>query len=146
MFTSRGCPGGCTYCYNCTYHKRKWRSQSSDVALENLRRLYVEGINNIILTDEYFFNDIDRSREICSKLIESKIKIKFYYTNCKISQIVKMSDDDLELFSNAGFNDLFIGIETGSERMQKLIKKYIKLDDVIPTGKRLIKHGVCLAG
>ena len=53
-----------------------------------------------------------------------------------------MSDDDLKLFSQVGFKDLFVGIETGSARMQKVIKKYINIEDVVPAALRLKKFGI----
>ncbi len=142
LYTSRGCPAGCTYCYNCIYHQRKWRGQCAEVAFTNIKRLCEYGISNIIVCDEYFFHNIDRARSISKKLIDGGINIKFYYVNCKISQIAKMTDDDLILFSNAGINDLFVGIETGSKRMQNKIKKYVKLEEIIPVAKRLQLFGI----
>ena len=142
LYTSRGCPAGCTYCYNCSYHNRKWRGQSAEVVFGNLMKLYSSGIRNIILCDEYFFHDIQRARTICQKLVDASIKVRFFYANCKISQILIMTDDDLKLFSQVGFKDLFVGIETGSNRMQKVIKKYINIEDVLPAALRLRKFGI----
>jgi hypothetical protein len=55
LYTSRGCPLGCTYCYNCSCCNCKWRGQSAEVVFGNLMRLYSSGIREIILCDEYFF-------------------------------------------------------------------------------------------
>jgi radical SAM superfamily enzyme YgiQ (UPF0313 family) len=43
---------------------------------------------------------------------------------------------------DAGMVRLFVGIETGSPRMQKLIRKNLKLDDVVDTMEYVSKKGI----
>lgn len=141
LYTSRGCQFKCTYCYNNSFHDSTWRGQSAEVVIENLAAQYKNGIKKFIICDEYFFQDLNRARSICRSLIERKLSLRFYYVNCRLDQIKKMSDEDLALFFNAGIRDLFIGIESGSLEELKRIKKGIDLSYLNEACRRLLRQG-----
>ncbi len=144
LFTSRGCTFKCTYCYNSSFHNCKWRGQSAEVVNRALLQLYDKGIRNIILCDEYFFQDLDRARAICRAVIDNNFKLRFYFVNCRLDQIKRMTDDDLKLFVRAGIKDLFIGIESGSREELIRIKKGIDLNYLEETCKRLLDKGMII--
>ena len=139
LYTSRGCPFKCSFCYNSSFHHSKWRGQSVDVVVDNLQHLNKQGIRRIILCDEYFFQDLERAKAICRKILDNKLKIEFYFANCRADQVAKMTDDDLNLFAKAGFKDVFIGVESGSERILKLMQKKTDVNNAYEAGKRLTK-------
>jgi len=143
LYTSRGCTFKCTYCYNNSFHDCMWRGQTSEKSIHNFVKLYKEkSIKNFILCDEYFFQDLKRSREICNSIIENNMNVRFFSVNCRLDQIKKMSYEDLKLFSSAGIKDLFIGIESGSDKELKRIKKGIDLNYIEEACERLNKHGI----
>lgn len=142
LYTSRGCRFKCTYCYNNSFHDNTWRGQSADVVIRNLSRLCENDIRNIIICDEYFFQDLERAREICKAIIDKRFALSFYFVNCRLDQIKKMTDDDLDLFVRAGIKDFFIGIESGSPEELKRIKKGIDLSYLDEACGRLLSRGI----
>jgi len=144
LYTSRGCQFKCTYCYNNSFHDSTWRGQSAEIVIQNLSKLYENGIRNFIICDEYFFQDLERARTVCKTIIEMGMLLRFYFVNCRLDQIKRMTDDDLELFVKAGIKDLFIGIESGSSEELKRIKKGIDLSYLDEACKRLLSKGIAI--
>lgn len=140
--TSRGCPFRCSYCYNESFHHAKWRAQSPLAVFEHLQKVHRKDIRRIFLSDEYFFLDLPRAREICRLLLYSGINFDFHFANCRLDQIMQMTDDDIDLFARTGFKDIFIGIESGSADVLDRIGKCLSLDTVIPQVKRLAHAGI----
>lgn len=58
ILTSRGCPFGCIYCSSSTLHGKKWRCQSSDRVLKEIRLLVDNyGTRQIEFLDDLFTFD-----------------------------------------------------------------------------------------
>ena len=118
--TSRGCRFRCPYCASSAYWGHIYRAHSpSRVIAEivNLRDKY--GINRISFADDTFNQDRDRAREIARMLIEAKLAVE-WGASCRAETL---SEDDLRLFVDAGMTGLFLGLESGSARMLKLLAR-----------------------
>ncbi len=145
LYTSRGCPFKCTFCYNNSFHDSTWRGQSVDTVINSLSRLHNQGIKNIILCDEYFFQDIERARSICQALTDREMQFRFFYANCRLDQILKMKEEDIQLFHKSGFKDFFVGIESGSLKMLKSISKGITdTSNIEKAAAKLVRSGMSI--
>lgn len=136
MESSRGCPFACTYCYNVYFNDRKWRAQSPERVLERVR--YVRdkfGVQDVYFTDDDFFINPKRSRAIIEGLCE--IDVTWQVQGSDIVCISKMDRDYLRMLERSGFRRFTIGIETGSPRMRKLLRKEGSVEDIVETFKRL---------
>jgi len=138
--TSRGCPFNCGYCYVNVFHKRKWRTLSVNNALERMTVLINKhGINRFQFDDEEFFIDIERGRELLKQF--KKLNIS-WEASLRIDSILRMDDAFLELMKQSGCLNLDVGVESGSNRMLKLMNKKITREETIEANRKLAKSNL----
>jgi radical SAM superfamily enzyme YgiQ (UPF0313 family) len=145
MESSRGCPYACTYCYNVYFNDRKWRAQSPERVVERVK--YVRdkfGVQDIYFVDDDFFINAKRSRAIIEGLCG--IDVTWQVQGSDIVNIGKMDVDFLKMLEKSGFRRFTIGIESGSPRMRKLMKKEGAVDDIVKTFERLAQFDFAIYG
>ena len=79
------------------------------------------GVKDIQIYDDTFTLDRERASKICSEIINRKLNIKW---NC-MTRMDRVDLDLLKLMKKAGCYGVGYGIESGSERILKMIKKGI---------------------
>jgi biotin synthase-like enzyme len=118
----RGCPFACTFCSTNDYFRRKFRLRSPERVLNEMRKIEVEyGIRDFDLVHDMFTVDARRVRSFCRALIESG---EGYTWSCS-ARTDSVDEELIELMAEAGCIGMFFGVETGSERMQKIIDKHL---------------------
>jgi radical SAM superfamily enzyme YgiQ (UPF0313 family) len=126
ILTSRGCPYRCTFC--CTYeawNSRKPRLRSVDNVVEEIRYLKEKfGQSYFIFWDDLFTYDRKRTIELCKRIINEKLNITWL---CLV-RINTIDKELLKIMKQAGCNEIQIGIESGSDRILKRIKKGLTVD------------------
>jgi len=128
--TSRGCPYKCTFCYNPVFHKSIWRPFSLNRIKENLDNLisyYQIGGLKVDYEDNFIGNDIERTLNI-SKLFE-KYGLKWA---CQ-ARVNELNRRILKEFKNNGCEYIFIGVESGSQRILNFLKKGVKVSKIKET-------------
>jgi len=140
FFTSRGCPHQCTFCYNVDFHKKKWRPMDPDIALQRIKDFvlgyHVKGLH---FNDSNFFYDLYRGRKILEGMIKEGLNISISNINIDFLTLSKMEQTDFALLQRAGCRRLPIAVESGSKKIQRLIKKPIDVDRLLETNRHLIK-------
>lgn len=145
MESSRGCPYACTYCYNVYFNDRKWRAQSPERVVERVRYIRDRyGVQDVYFTDDDFFINPKRSRAIVEGLCD--IDVTWQVQGSDIVCISKMDDEFLELLERSGFRRFTIGLETGSPRLRKLMKKEGSVETIISTFERLARFDFIIFG
>lgn len=138
--TSRGCPYHCTFCYNAEFNKSRWRQVSPQKVLEMAKEVTEKhGIDGIIFLDDNFFVDSERVKEICRLFIDNNLNIK-WEADCRIDYLVGMDDQFLRLLKRAGLAALFLGAESGSQRMLDEIKKGITVEQILKSAELIKKY------
>jgi radical SAM superfamily enzyme YgiQ (UPF0313 family) len=127
MEVGRGCPFSCTYCSTKTFWKRKFRVKSVDRILEEVEILYTKfGKKHFNFVHDLFTFNKNIILEFCDKVIEKDLKIKW---TCS-ARIDTLNKELIYKMAQCGCTEIFIGIETGSKRMQKIVNKNLDLDDI----------------
>ena len=110
--TLRGCPFNCVFCMN--HNGRVARSRSVENVVEEIRWLVEEwGGRELRFGDELFTVDMDRSRTLMQRLIETGLGERIRW-DCQTH--VRFVDEDLvRLMKQAGCYRVELGIETGDE-------------------------------
>ncbi len=127
----RGCPFQCTFCYNLKYNKRRWRFRKPEFILEEIRFLTTKfEVHQINFLDDNFFTNFRRVEELCKRIIEHKIHIK-WGTTCRASDFKRFTPEFVDTIKRAGLQTLFVGGESGSPKILKKIKKQITVEDLI---------------
>ena len=136
--SSRGCPYQCTFC---SYEKR-WVARSSEKVVDDLETIvnvYHPAV--IRMSEAEFFVSQKRVEEICTGLINRKIKIK-WEANCRVNYFVLYSDDFIKLLIASGCYNLGFGGESGSNRILKQINKQITREQILEVAERTKKYGI----
>lgn len=124
IYSSKGCPGQCTYCYNPCFSKRLWRARPMEYVLSEIRYL----IQNHDLDGVYFADDLISPNskyllEFCKGIRESDLDF-FWGCNLRADSCTK---EELQMLFDSGCRWIFFGIESGVEERQKTIKKNLDL-------------------
>jgi anaerobic magnesium-protoporphyrin IX monomethyl ester cyclase len=139
IFTSRGCPYGCTYCHD--NFGRKVRFRSAENVLDEIDYLMHEhGIVDFQIIDDIFNADKKRAITIFNEVVRRGWKIWFAFPNGLRGDI--MDEEFIIAAREAGTYHWALAVETATPRIQKLIRKRNKLDKLFETIRLSDQHGV----
>ncbi len=142
VVTSRGCPFDCEFCYNLKFNERRFRYHSAERTVADILDLQERfGVNAIFIEDDYFFGHPGRVEKICDLLIEKGSKL-LIQVPCRIDYLYRQNDEMLAKLYRAGFKELWIGVESGSESRLKEIMKRMTLKQVLEVNEMLARSDV----
>ena len=123
METSRGCPYNCIYCSSTLRlsYGKNYRSSSPKKVVDEIKYLISKGINVVEFMDDSFTFDKNRITKICKEIIKRGLNFKFKWTAQTRADLV--NKDILKIMKNAGCSTLRFGVESGSNRILKILKK-----------------------
>ncbi len=125
IFTSRGCPYRCIYCHD--LFGKRFRGRKPQLVWQEIKFLYdTYGIREFMIEDDIFNMDLARAKEICDLVIASGIKIGFQFGNGV--RLERFDEELMRKLAQAGTHHMAIAVESANDRIQKLIKKNLKLD------------------
>jgi radical SAM superfamily enzyme YgiQ (UPF0313 family) len=123
----RGCPFACTFCSTASFFGRKFRLKSATRIRDEMDFLHTNyGIKHFSLTHDLF--TVNRK-----KVVEFSecIAPRGYSWSCS-ARMDCVDEGLLEIMRASGCRSVYYGIETGSERMQKVVEKRQDLSMVAP--------------
>jgi len=135
VITGRGCPYSCSYCASKKIWGQKVRFRTPDNIIKELIHLK-RNFNSplVYFVDDTFTLRKERAKEICRKMINNNLNLKW-----KCDTRVDCIDYELaDLMKKAGCIRIKIGVESGSDRILKEIKKGLTKDK-IRKGAEVIK-------
>jgi radical SAM superfamily enzyme YgiQ (UPF0313 family) len=142
IMASRGCPFQCTFCDHVIFGSRV-RQNSAEYTLRMIRHLIdTYGIKDLMMLDDNFILDREKLFAICDAMIQEKMNLSWYcmgHTNL-------MTEDRLKKIKEAGCWFLEIGIESGCDRILKLIKKNTTKAEIAEAVKRARNAGLKVKG
>jgi anaerobic magnesium-protoporphyrin IX monomethyl ester cyclase len=137
VFTSRGCPWRCGFCYNQFVNKRTFRPHSAQRVIKDIQD-YKEryGITAFIFEDDCFFTNKDRALEIIRHIgVPWTCSIRANY-------LTRWGDDFVSELKQHNCAELRIGAESGSQRVLDMMNKDITVDQIRTAAELCLKHGV----
>jgi radical SAM superfamily enzyme YgiQ (UPF0313 family) len=138
--TSVGCPHSCTYCYNSSCYP-EWNALNPVRVIELLQRLNDEYNPDLFyFTDDNFFVSKRRVKKIMEGILKEKMDVRFGFQGIRINSLAELSKKDLNLISRAGAIAFSIGIESGSPRILKMLKKETNPRQIYAVNKRLYQY------
>jgi radical SAM superfamily enzyme YgiQ (UPF0313 family) len=143
VISSRACPYRCVYCHS--MFGKKLRKRSPDHFFAEIKFLYNQyKIREFHIIDDVFNLDRRRMHTICNKIIQSGMAIKIAFPNGLRGDILEK--EDIVLLKKAGAYMLTLAIESGSERIQTLIKKHLDIKKVMKNIAFAEKQGLITRG
>ncbi len=143
LFTSRACPYHCIYCHN--IFGNKFRPRSPDSVIEEITILVERyGIRDFDILDDVFNLNKARAAQICNRIIEAGLDIQLAFPNGLRSDL--LDEEMITLLRRAGTTYISFAIETASPRLQKLIRKNLKLERAANSIRIANKLGILCNG
>lgn len=134
MYTSRGCPFRCTYCYNTMFYNSQHRKRPIGYVLNEIKYLEEKyGLDGVNFSDELLLLTDEEIEEIRS--FREKNNLKFFWGAETRADTYKDIEKLRRMYAS-GCRWLMLGLETGSaatrEKIQKpmnheLIRKFIDM-------------------
>lgn len=126
LFTSRGCPVGCTYCAIQVTFGNKVRFRKTSFLEEEIKQSVLEHkFDHVIIADDTFSLKEERAFQICDIL--SRTNIKSWSCDTRVNNVTKRL---LFAMKESGCQKVAFGVESGSQRIIDLIGKKISIEQV----------------
>ncbi len=137
VFTSRGCPWRCGFCYNQFVNKRSFRAQSVQRVVDEIQE-YKEryGITAIIFEDDGFFTDRERALEIIRRIGVP------WTSSIRADYLAKWGDEFVKQLKQYHCAELRIGAESGSPRILEMMCKDITPEQIREAARLCLRNGV----
>lgn len=129
--SSRGCHHDCTFCSIQSQYHHVVRARSVSNLMEEIQCLITLGAKRIMFTDDDFLFNIRRIRELCSGIMKDGFHEKVaFYAEARIDDICR-NPLTARVLSEAGFRGVYIGAESGSDRILEYYRKGIRREDIL---------------
>jgi radical SAM superfamily enzyme YgiQ (UPF0313 family) len=144
--TTRGCPFDCEFCDVIYLHGRRPRYKPVDRILEEVSIQEKLGMKNVFFCDDNFIGNIRHAKELLRELISlnSSFENPLMFST-QLTLNVAKDDELLELLADAGFNVLFIGVETtNKESLLETGKMQNYRSDILEDVKKIQSYGMAI--
>lgn len=125
----RGCPYNCTYCSTNNFFSKKYRVKSAErITLEMVTAYEKRKSKSFSFAHDMFTLDSEFIFELCEKLVSLREKKGIEFTWTCSARIDCVKNKMLIAMKKAGCRSIFFGVESGSEDIQRSIKKNINVE------------------
>jgi|GEM_PF-2626257 len=138
---SRGCAHNCQFCYSCKMWGKEGRpfvrTYSTEKAKEFFKKIIEEyGIKTFEIVDDNFVEIKSRAIELC-KFLE-KYRVNFFCFGRSDS----LNDEIMPALKKAGCHTIFIGAESGSQRILDFLNKRTTVEQNANAIRLCKKYGI----
>ena len=145
ILASRGCYGKCTFCYLDNFYgeESSWRGRSTENVFNEIYDIYEEFDERYFyFADANFFGPgkkgKERACELANLIMDKGLNIKFGI-ECRANDI---EDKTIGLLVEAGLKDVFLGVESGSQRSLNKFRKFTTVEDNKKAINILRRYGI----
>lgn len=125
IMTSRGCPYNCIHCISSLVWKRKVRNRSVKNVVDEIEECVKKhGIREFNFYDDTFTINTKRVTDVCREIRRRKLKIAWI---C-MGRVNLINREMVREMKKAGCKKISFGLESGSEKVLKLMRKAATLD------------------
>ncbi len=118
--SSRGCPYKCIFCGAPGILGRKWRYHSPQEMMTELRYWHDRGYRQFCFADSNLAVNKERLIQFCNEVIKSKLQVTFVAEGLRADHV---NEELLAKMKDAGFTHVCFGVEAGSDRILKILRK-----------------------
>ena len=139
MATTRGCPYKCNWCAKPIYGNR-YNSHSPEGKADELAFLVKEfGVDHIWFGDDIFGLKPGWVQRFADAVEERGINVRF---KIQSRADLLLKDDTIEALARAGCEEVWLGAESGSQKILDAMDKGITIDQIHESRRKLKKHGI----
>ena len=145
LVITRGCPFNCKFCGGPLIAGRKIRAHSVDYVIRQIEFLAKNyGVREIHMMDDNFTMDKQLVEGFCKNLIKKKLGITWACLNGV--RVDTLDPRLLRLMKRSGLYSVSIGIESGSDRILRLMNKNLTTEQVEEKVRMIRKEGLGIIG
>ncbi len=125
----RGCPYNCYFCSTNRFWKQHFRIKSVDRMINEIK-YYIDKFGNsktFSFTHDLFTLNRDYVMCLCERIEKEKLEFRW---GCS-ARADTLDEEMLKVMKKAGCRAIFIGVESGSPRMQKIMRKNLNLEHLM---------------
>jgi anaerobic magnesium-protoporphyrin IX monomethyl ester cyclase len=136
--TSRGCPYGCNWCAKPTFGRGYEQRSPASVATE--MRL----LKNAFAPDHFWFADdifgltVEWLRKFAAEVMRLDVRTPFTTQ----SRVNLMRPDAVQALADAGAEEVWLGVESGSQKILDGMEKGARVDEAREATRNLKAHGI----
>jgi anaerobic magnesium-protoporphyrin IX monomethyl ester cyclase len=119
MSSSRGCPYHCLFCACTQMFGDRLRARSAENVFQEMQQLAHEGFKAVIFFDDNFTGNAERVNRLCQLILEHRLEMRLACAGT----LYNLPDETLKLMHRAGFDLIFMGVESGSDAQLRRFKK-----------------------
>ena len=128
LFTSRGCPFGCTFCHD--IFGRRFRAESVTRVVDQVAHLSTRyDARDFHVYDDIFNGRKTRLLDFCRELQRRRLDVRIFFSNGLRADT--LDREQLTAMRDAGVVYFGAAIETASARMQQRIKKRMDVEKLL---------------
>ncbi len=134
----RGCPYRCNFCY---HHSKPRYRPIPEMIKESKDALIVYNGNFLYFGDDLVISTPERAKQLVEEISKNNLNIS-YSISTRFDILEKLDDELLIQIKRSGCRIMGLGIESGSDRILKIIGKNCTSTDIIIQLKRLKDVGI----
>lgn len=136
VLTSSGCPNRCTFC--CHSYEKQFVYRNLESLREELAEIRERtgGQGSVYVMDDCFFSNPKRFDDVSSLIQETGLGFTAG------SRVMALTPDKIERFRARGGQQVYIGIESGSQAVLDRVKKHIRIPEMIRRTRWLNEAGI----
>lgn len=143
LFSSRGCPYKCAYCHR--IFGDTFRGHSAERIVDEITFLSKKyGISDFEFVDDIFNLDRKRLMAFCDQIHSRNLKTRLVFPNGVRTDI--FMTEEIEALVDAGMYFASFALETGSPRIQSLVRKNLNIGKFLKNVEIAVSRGVYANG
>ncbi|MBM4294207.1 MAG: B12-binding domain-containing radical SAM protein [Deltaproteobacteria bacterium] len=140
--TSRGCPFNCSFCSVIMLFGRKYRYNSVDRVMEEIRRNALKA-THIFFCDDNFTANQDRIKDLCERIIKENLQIEW---SAQVRVEAARDPELLKLMARSGCYVVFVGLESINPATLKAYNKSQTVEGIRDCVINFHHHGIKVHG
>ncbi|MEW6570238.1 MAG: radical SAM protein [Nitrospirota bacterium] len=141
--TSRGCPFNCNFCSVIPIFGRKYRFQSVEKTLYELRKVSSSSKTSVFFVDDNFTANRERAKELLRAKISERLSLKW---SAQVRTDVTKDVELVHLMADSGCDTVHIGFESINPKTLEAYNKKQSIEEIIRCIKILRDHGIEIHG
>jgi radical SAM superfamily enzyme YgiQ (UPF0313 family) len=138
MATSRGCPYGCNWCAKPVFGRRYTQRSPGAVAAEMQHLKNEIGPDHLWFADDIFGLTAEWIAEFARAVAREGARTPFMMQ----SRVNLMRPDVVSALASAGAEEVWLGVESGSQKVLDAMDKGTRVDDARAATRTLKAHGI----